>query len=57
MPQPIVLDVERIPWNIPVNLKNSLQGMVSINMIHLAQWSCTVLLLRESGKLSNKGQF
>ena len=26
-------------------------------MIHVAQWSCTVALFRESGKLLNKGQF
>ena len=34
-----------------------LQGIVSINMIHVAQWSCTEALFRESGKLLNKGQF
>ena len=26
-------------------------------MIHVAEWSCTVALFRESGKLLNKGQF
>ena len=26
-------------------------------MIHVAQWSCTVALFRESGKLLNRGQF
>ena len=26
-------------------------------MIHLAKWSCTEALFRESGKLLNKGQF
>ena len=26
-------------------------------MIHVAQWSCTVALFRESGKLLKKGQF
>ena len=57
MPQPINLDVEKIPWNIPVKLINSLQGIVSINMIHVAQWSCTIALFRESRKLLNKGQF
>ena len=35
----------------------SLQGIVSINMIHVAKWSCTVALFRESGKILNKGQF
>ena len=57
MPQPIELDVERIPWRIPLNLVCSMQGIISINMIHVAQWSCTTSLFRESGKLLNKGQF
>ena len=26
-------------------------------MIHVAKWSCTVALFRESGKLLSKGQF
>ena len=57
MPQPLDIDVEKIPWKIPLILANSLQGIVSINMIHVAEWSCTVALFRESGKLLNKGQF
>jgi hypothetical protein len=57
MPQPLEIDVEKIPWKIPLRLAHSLQGIVSINMIHVAEWSCTVALFRESGKLLNKGQF
>ena len=57
MPQPLVIDVEKIPWKIPKSLKYSLQGIVSINMIHVAKWSCTIALFRESGKLLKKGQF
>ena len=57
MPQPLEINVEKIPWKIPLILANSLQGIVSINMIHVAEWSCTVALFRESGKLLNKGQF
>jgi len=57
MPQPLEIDVEKIPWKIPLILANSLQGIVSINMIHVAEWSCTVALFRESGKLLKKGQF
>ena len=57
MPQPLEIDVEKIPWKIPLRLAHSLQGIVSINMIHVAQWSCTLALLRESGKLLKKGQF
>jgi len=57
MPQPLFIDVEKIPWNIPLQLAYSLQGVVSINMIHVAEWSCTVALFRESGKLLKEGQF
>ena len=57
MPQPLMLDVKKIPWEIPMKLLNSLQGIVSINMIHIAEWTCTVALFRESGKLLKKGQF
>ena len=57
MPKPIVLDVEKVPWKIPLNLAQSLQGIISINLIHVAQWTCTVALFRESGKLLNGGQF
>ena len=56
MPQPLEIDVENIPWKIPLRLAHSLQGIVSINMIHVAQWSCTVALFRESGKLLKNGQ-
>jgi len=57
MPQPLEIDVEKISWKIPLRLAHSLQGIVSINMIHVAQWSCTVALFRESGKLLKNGQF
>ena len=57
MPQPLEIDVEKIPWKIPLRLAHSLQGIVSINMIHVTQWPCTLALFRESGKLLNKGQF
>ena len=57
MPQPLELDVEKIPWKLPSKLKHSLQGIVSINMIHVANWNCTVALFRESGKLLKIGQF
>ena len=57
MPKPLELDVENIPWNIPLKLGNSLQGIVSINMIHVAKWTCTIALFKEAGKLLNSGQF
>ena len=57
MPQPLELDVENIPWKLPLNLAHSLQGIVSINMIHVAKWTCTIALLKGAGKLLHKGQF
>ena len=35
---------------------NSLQGIVSINMIHVARWNCT-MSFKQAGKLLKKGQF
>jgi len=57
MPQPLEIDIEKIPSKIPLKLAHSLQGMVSINMIHVTKWSCTISLFKESGKLLNKGKF
>ena len=57
MPKPLELDVENIPWNIPLKLANSLQGIVSINLIHVAKWTCTVALFKEAGKLLDSGKF
>ena len=57
MPQPITLNVENIPWKIPLKLVDSLQGIVSINMIHVARWTSTKALFRESGRLLRKGQY
>ena len=57
MPQPFEIDVEKVPWKISLRLAPSLQGIVSINMIHVSQWSCDLALFRESGKLINEGQF
>ena len=57
MPQPLDIDVEKTPWEISSQLILSLQGIVSINMIHVASWNCTKSLFKESGKLLNNGQF
>ena len=57
MPQPLELDVENVPWELPLKLVNSLQGIVSINMIHVAKWSCTIELFKGAGKLLKEGQF
>ena len=57
MSQPLEIDVEKTPWKIPLRLADSLQGIVSINMIHVAKYSYAVALFRVSGKLLDKGQF
>ena len=57
MPQPLEIDVEKIPWKIPLRLAHSLQGIVSINMIHVTHLSCTIALFRESEKILKKRQF
>ena len=57
MPQPLDIDLEKIPWKIPSELLLSIQGIISINMIHIASWNCTKSLFNESGKLLKNGQF
>ena len=57
MPKPLELDVENIPWIIPSKLSQYIQGIVSINMIHVAKWTCTIALFKGAGKLLKKGQF
>ena len=57
MPQPLDIDVEKIPWEIPSELRLSIQGIISINMIHIASWNCTKSLFNESSKLLKNGQF
>ena len=57
MPQPLDLDVRNIPWNVPLMLAHSLQCVVSINMIHVAEWNCTIGLFKGAGELLKKGQF
>ena len=36
MPKPLELNVLNIPWKIPFDSANFLQGIVSINMIHVS---------------------
>ena len=57
MPQPLDIDVEKTPWAIPSELLLSLQGIISINMIHITSWNCTKALFKESGKLLKQGKF
>ena len=57
MPQPLDINVQRTPWMIPSKLRQSLQAIISINMIHIASWNCTKSLFKESGKLLKNEQF
>ena len=57
MPQPLDIDVEQTPWIIPSEIILSLEGIISINMIHITSWNCTKSLFRESGKLLKNGKF
>ena len=57
MPQPLDIDVEKTPWKIPSELLPFIQGIISINVIHIASWNCTKSLFKESGKLLTNGNF
>ena len=57
MPEPIEIDVTKVPWPITNKLVENLQMIISINMIHIAPWECTKSLFKESGKLLNYGKF
>ena len=57
MPKPLDINVEIKPWKIPEDLKLLLQGIITINMIHVASWNCTKSLFQESGRLLNNRQF
>ena len=57
MPQPLAIDVEKNPWEIPYALRISLQAIISINMIHISSWNCTKSLFKESQDLLRQGKF
>ena len=57
MPTPLKIDVNERPWPIPSKIIKSLQGIVSINMIHIAPWKCTKSLFKEAGKILKNKQF
>ena len=57
MPEPLKIDVKDTPWQIPSNVLHSLQGIISINMIHIAPWQCTESLFKESGKILKDRRF
>ena len=57
MPQPLELDVEKSSWPISSKLSQSVEDIISINMIHVAKWTCTRSLFKGAGKLLKVGQF
>ena len=46
MPQPCVINIEKILWEITLKLVYSLQGIVFINVIHVAAWTCKIGLFK-----------
>jgi len=40
-----------------LTLAHRLQSIVSINMIHIAEWNCTISLFKGAGEILKKGQF
>ena len=57
MPKPLKIDVKDSPWQIPSNILDSLQGIISINMIHIAPWLCTESLFKEASKILKDKKF
>ena len=57
MPEPLKIDVIDTPWHIPSNILDSLQGIISINMIHIAPWLCTECLFKEASKILKEKKF
>ncbi len=57
MPEPLNIDVRESPWKISSELSESLQGIISINMIHITPWECTESLFKESAKWLNYEKF
>ena len=57
MPQPLAIDVEITPWEIKSELGLSLQGIVSINLIHISSWNCTRSLFKHSGELLSNEKY
>ena len=57
MPDPLDIDVEKIPWPINNQLRSLIKGIVCINMIHISPWSCTKALFEGSKNFLDKNHF
>ncbi len=56
MPDPIFLDVSIQPWKLPPAIAASISGIVCINMLHVASWSCAEALFNQCSRiLKNDG--
>ena len=55
MPQLLELDLKKVPWKLPKKLENSLQGIVSKNMIKVALLNCTKELFKGGRKIIQEG--
>ena len=53
----IIFLIHHFVRRLPYNLTYPLEGIVAINIIHVAHWNCTEALFSESGKLLRNGQF
>lgn len=51
MPKPIMIDIEKTPWELSDKIIQSLRMIISINVIHISPWICTRKLFEESGKI------
>jgi len=57
MPEPLDIDVVMHPWPINKQLTSLIKGIVCINMIHIAPWTCTKALFNESKSYLNQNNF
>ena len=57
MPEPLEIDVEMRPWPITKKLRSLIKGIVCINMIHIAPWTCTNALFEESKCFLDQNNF
>ncbi len=56
MPKPLSIDLTESSWQIPSKIIDSLEVIISINMIHVAPWKCTISLFKESSKFLKDGK-
>jgi len=55
MPAALNLDVEERPWHLPQTIRESLNAVVCINLLHISAPDCTAALLNEAALLLTAG--